>query len=99
MKLLTNEQQKSYKNVKTDYLCKEKFEDKHAKYKNYEDAAYSICNLKYSIPTKLAIVFHNGFNYDHHFIIKELAEEFEKQFTCLGQNIESYITFSVPIEN
>ena len=29
-------------------------------------------------------VFHSGCNYDHHFIIKELAKEFEGQFTCLG---------------
>ena len=30
MKLLTNEQQKSYENTKICYVCKEKFEDKHA---------------------------------------------------------------------
>ena len=28
---------------------------------------------------------------------KKLAEESEKQFTCLGENTEQY-TFSVPIE-
>ena len=44
------------------------------------------------------IVFYNGFNYDYHFIIKELAKEFKKQFTCLGKSIEKYITFTVPIE-
>ena len=32
------------------------------------------------------------------FNIKELAEEFKKQFTCLGANTEKYITFTVPIE-
>ena len=37
-------------------------------------------------------------NYDDHFMIKELAEEFKKQFTCLGENTEKYITFTVPIE-
>ena len=31
MKLLTNQQQKSYENVKMCYICKEKFEDKYAK--------------------------------------------------------------------
>ena len=31
-------------------------------------------------------------------IIKELAAEFKKQFTCLGENTEKYITFTVPIE-
>ena len=39
-----------------------------------------------------------GSNYDYHFIIKELAEEFEEQFNCLGENTEKYITFSVSID-
>ena len=30
-------------------------------------------------------------------IIKELSEEFNKQFTCLGESDEKYITFTVPI--
>ena len=58
---------------------------------------HRICNLKYSVPKNNSIVFHNGSNYDYHFIIKELAEEFEKQFTCLGENTEKYIRFAVPI--
>ena len=44
------------------------------------------------------MVFHNGSNYDYHFFIKELAEEFKKQFTCLGENTAKYITFTVLIE-
>ena len=35
---------------------------------------------------------------DYHFIIKELAKIIRKQFTCLGQNSEKYINFTVPIE-
>ena len=31
-------------------------------------------------------------------MIKDLAEEFEKQFTCLGENTEKYIIFTVPVE-
>ena len=31
-------------------------------------------------------------------ITKELAEEFKKHFTCLAENTEKYITFTVPIE-
>ena len=64
----------------------------------YRGAEHSICNLKYAVPKKNPIVFHNGSNYDYHFIIKELAQEFQKQFTCLGENTEKYITFTVPIE-
>ena len=43
-------------------------------------------------------MFHNGSIYDYHSIIKELAEEFEGEFECLGGNAEKYITFSVPIK-
>ena len=46
----------------------------------------------------MSIFFHNGSNYDYHLIIKEVVEEFEGQFTCLGENTEEYITYSVPIE-
>ena len=50
------------------------------------------------MPKKIPIVLHGESNYDLYFIIKELAEEFKKQFTCLGVNTEKYITFTVPIE-
>ena len=43
----------------------------------YRGAAHSICNLKYYLPQESPVVFHNGSNYDYHFIIKELANEFE----------------------
>ena len=43
-------------------------------------------------------MIHNGSTYDYDFIIKQLAEEFEGQFDCIGENTEKYITFSVPIK-
>ena len=63
----------------------------------YRGAVHSICNLKYSFPKQIPIVFHNGSNYDDHSIIKVLAETFKKQFTSLGENTEKYITFTVLI--
>ena len=101
MKLLTKKtkQQESYENANTCCICKEKFERKHVKDMKYlkvsdhyhytsEDrgAAYSICNLEYSAPKEIPLVFHNGSNYDYHFIIKKLEEEYEGQFSCLGKN-------------
>ena len=50
------------------------------------------------MPKIIPIDFHNRSNYDYHFTIKELAEEFKKQFTCLGENTEKFITFTVPIK-
>ena len=102
MKLLTKEKQESYENVKICYTCKEELENKYMKGKKYRkvkdhchytvkyrSAAHSVCNLKYSVPKNSHIIFHNGSNYDYHFIIKELAEEFKKQFTCLEKNTEN----------
>ena len=60
---------------------------------------HSICNLDYRVSEKTPIALHNGCNYGHHFIIKELTEEFEKKNTCLVENTEKYITFTVPIGN
>ena len=37
-----------------------------------ENTAHSICNLKFNVPNKISVVFHNGSNYDYQFIIKEV---------------------------
>ena len=87
MKSLIKEQQKSYQNSKINILKIKKyriFRDYCHYTGEYRGAAHSICNLKYRVPKEISIVFQNGSNYDYHFIIKDLAEEFEKQFTCLG---------------
>ena len=37
------------------------------------------------------MVFYNCNNYDCHFIIKMLAEEFEEEFKCFEENRENHI--------
>ena len=46
----------------------------------------------------MPVTFHNGSNYDYHFIIKELGEEFKTKITCFGENAEKCIIFTVLIE-
>ena len=71
-------QQELCENANIYYICKEKFENKYLKNKEYgkvryhcdytgeyRDAAHRICNLKYSVPKKSPIAFHNGSNYDY----------------------------------
>ena len=73
---------------KSVIFVKETFENKYLKDKKYRKvrdhchytdeyrgAAHSICNLKYSVPKEVPLVFDNGSNYDYRFIIKELAEK------------------------
>ena len=102
---LTKEEKDWHNNQKVCYICKKKFKSgdnnkkchkvrDHWHYtEKYRDAAHNICNLTYKIP----VVFHNGSIYDYHFIIKELAEEFQGKFECLGETTEKYIPLLVPI--
>ena len=46
----------------------------------HRGAAHSICNLKFNVPNKIPVVFRNCSNYDYHFVVKELTNEFEGQF-------------------
>ena len=82
MKLLTKEQHESYEKI--SYISKEKFENRYLKDKKYRKlrdichyigeyrgAPHIICNLEYSIPKSVPMIFRNGSNHDYHFIIKE----------------------------
>ena len=104
---LTKKEEKRHNKQNVCLICKKRFgsddsNKKHFKVKDHchyigkcRGAAYDICNLRYRISNESPVVFHNGSTYNYHFIIKELAEEFEGQFECLGENAEKYITFSV----
>ena len=106
---LTNEENKSYEKQNVCYICKKEFssDDDDKKYQKVIDhchytgefrgAAHSICNLRYKTPKEISVVLHNGSTYDYHFIINQIAKEFEGKLECLGENTEKYIIFSVPI--
>ena len=64
----------------------------------YKGATSRTCNLKFNVPNEIPVVFHNSSIYDYHFVIKELANEFEGETECLGKNTEKYKTFFVPAE-
>ena len=104
---LTNKEIKSYEMQKVCHICKEKFcSDKNKKkdrdHRHYTGkftgAAYNEYDLRYKVPKEIPVVFHNGSSYDYHFIIKQLAEEFQGEFECLGEDTQKYINFSVPLK-
>ena len=84
-----------------------KVDEKSKKYQKVKDhchytgkfrgGAHSICNLRYRVPKNIPIIIDNA-GYDTHFIIEQLVEDFKDQFECIGENMEKYITFSVPIK-
>ena len=97
---LTKKEKKMQNKKKVCYICKKGFstDDNNKKYHKisvhchytgkYRGAAHDICNLRYKIPKEIPVLFHNGSTCNYHFIIKELAEEFEGEFGCLGENKE-----------
>ena len=100
---------KNHNKQKVCHICRKEFntDDNDKKYHKVKDhchytgkrsgVAHDIFNLRYKTSKEIPVVFHDGSTYDYHFIIKNLAEEFEGEFECLGENTEKYITFSVPI--
>ena len=64
----------------------------------YKAAAHSICNSRHKRTYEIPVVYRNVSNYDYHFTIKQLVEEFEEQLKCPRKNSNNQITFSVPIE-
>ena len=63
----------------------------------FRETAHSKCNLNYKVLKDIPVIIHNA-SYDSHFIINQLAEEFKGELDCIGENMEKYITFSVPIK-
>ena len=109
---LTHEENNFYNKQQICYICKEKFcmdkDDKnyinkrkvkdHCHYiGKFRGAAHSICNLNYDVEKEIPIVIHNA-SYGTHFILNQLAIECKGELTCIGDNMEKYITFSVPIK-
>lgn len=57
-----------------------------------------IFDLNYNVHQETSIDFQKGSKYNNRFIIKDLAEDFAKQFTCLRKNTETCINILVQIE-
>ena len=45
----------------------------------------------------ISLVFHNGSNYDYHFIITELSNIFGRKFECLGTKLNTCKTKSTKV--
>ena len=108
---LIKEELESHQDAKICYICGQRVLKELSKSINYQKvrdhchytgkyggSAHSICNLKFNVPDETPVFFHNGSNYDYHFIIKEFANEFEGQYECLRENTKKYKIFSVQIE-
>ena len=99
---LTEQEVIDFNNAKECFICNKEFTDTDKRCRDhdhytgkYRGPAHNSCNLMYKVPKCIPIVFHNGSNYDFHLIIKHLTKHFNGPFSCLGENTEKYITFSI----
>ena len=105
---LTTKEEIYHNKQKICYICKKEFNNNDKEQQKVRDhchytgkcrgADHNICNLRYKVPKEIPVVFHNGYTYGYHFIIKELLKEFDGNFECLDENTEKYITISVPLK-
>ena len=94
----------SYENVEIWVFCKEKFEniwkiknivrvrDHYHQTGQQRNAVDSICNLIYSVPNKIPIIFKK----DDQFIIKELAENSKNNSLVIEKSIVKKSISKVP---
>ena len=97
---LIHEEDNFYNGQEVCYIWKETFcIDKNDKsYINKRKVLYCHYIVKFrGAPKEIPIIIHND-SYDTHFTLNQLAIEFKGELNCIGDNMEKYITFSVPIK-
>ena len=109
---LTKEEHDNYNKENICYICKKDFNNDTTESSSlerkvrdhchftckYRGAAHNTCNLRYKIPKNIPVIFHNGSTYDYHFIIKELAREFDGNFEYLGGKHRKVYNFFCPYQ-
>ena len=101
---LTKEQKRDFDYAKVCYMCEKVFTEDNKKVcehnhfnGKYRGAACHSCNIKEGKNIrKIPIFFHNGSNYDFHFLIKELIkyEGNGKKVNVLAKTGEEYISIT-----
>ena len=101
MSPLTFDEKRGFDNATDCHICEKPFIPTDVKHRDhchftgkYRGAAHEGCNLNYTKSHSIPIVFHNLSGYDSHFLIKELATQFDGGINLLPINKERYISFT-----
>ena len=62
---------------------------------NYHGAAHNSCNLNFKYGKHILVIFHNSGGYDSNLIISEVGKLHPKHISCIPNNKEKYISFSI----
>ena len=105
MEPLMPEQQREFSRMWECHICLEHFEPWDEKFRDhchytgkYRGAAHQKCNLQYTIPHDIPIIFHNLSVYNTHLFIRELGKKCDSgSIGMITENKEKYISFNVNI--
>ena len=102
--VMTEKNKIDYENATKCWICEQEITEKNPKVRDhchftgkYRGAAHKSCNLKLKIKsgkTKIPVVFHNLKGYNSHLIMQKIHKA-KGNITCIPNNTEKYISFSV----
>ena len=95
---LSPAEEAAFKSAIVCHICEKEFDENDIKVRDhchlngkFRGAAHQICNLLYTVPKFIPVVFHNLTGYDSHLFIKKLSGG---KINCIPNNEEKYISFS-----
>ena len=100
---LTKKQWKKHKRSTKCHICYKPFTQMNLKVRDhchytglYRGPVHSLCNLRYTVPSYILVVFHNLSGYDAHLFIRELGAH-TSEMGVIAKNKEDYISFSIKV--
>ena len=99
---LTEQDEEAFKSATTCHICSKPLgtdrvrdhDHMQAGY-NYRGAAHNSCNLNFKYGKHIPVIFHNSRGYDSHIIMSEVGKLHPKRISCIPNNKEKYISFSI----
>ncbi|XP_071577592.1 uncharacterized protein [Temnothorax nylanderi] len=98
---LTLDETRNFWSATSCHICERPFESEDQRVRDhchltgrYRGPAHPRCNLNYRDSYVIPVFFHNLSGYDAHFIIKDMANNFEGGINLLQLTKETYISFT-----
>jgi ssDNA-binding Zn-finger/Zn-ribbon topoisomerase 1 len=100
--IITNEQEKEFRNCQMCHICEKPIKKKDKKVRDhdhisglYRGCAHENCNINFNYKNYLVpTYFHNLKGFDGHLIIQGLKKKNFSNIKIIAQNFEKYMTFS-----
>ena len=110
---MTEEEEESFQRAEECHICKRPYDASDKRVRDhchvtgeYRGSAHESCNLNFSVPNKIPVVFHNLQGYDSHFIMQEIGnivkknayfdkegKKHEMSINVIPCNMEKYLAF------